>query len=187
MIYGNYEEVSQSNGREWRAVSPPAFLNRGVRSSILRPRFTTNKGTFRPQRIDDIGDLRGRSISRRVTLATDRRRSGFPISYPNTLSIVGISQTRSPTPGPSLEVARYEETRVLAIVRKCAEKGIHATPKSLVRGRGTFRHIELPRRYNLKRTDEFTFARYAPPFSLEAFDSSRSRVCTLAVYPICSR
>ncbi|KAL0126059.1 hypothetical protein PUN28_004871 [Cardiocondyla obscurior] len=46
--------------------------------------------------IDDIGNLRGRSISRRVTLAIDRRCSGFPISYPDALPIVGILSVNEP-------------------------------------------------------------------------------------------
>lgn len=162
-----------------RCAVSSAFLNRGV-ATHRGPWIQFEQRVPFVWNIDDTGDLRGRSISRRVTLATDRRRSGFPISCTDTLSIVGIPQMFTHAGALIRSGSARTNARALAIVRKRAEKGRNSrtTPRSSVRGRGG---ILSYRGGDLKRTGEFTFTRYGPPFSAESSDSSRSRA-TLSLF-----
>ena len=79
---------------------------------------------------------------------------------------------RSPTPRPSLEVVRHEQTRMFAIVRKCAEKGRNSrNPEDRWSEVEEYRGILSYRGGNLKQTGEFTFARgtslrFLPSFSI---------------------
>lgn len=119
LAFSNLRELQGSSAVERHAVSP-AFLNRSVATWYCGQDSVRTKGSF-IWNIDDTGDLWGRSISRRVTLATDRRRSGFPISCPDTLSIVGIPQTF--THAAVLIRSGSVRTNARARVRKYVEKG----------------------------------------------------------------
>lgn len=180
MIYGNYKEVPQSKGRTARRF---VGFPKSRRRNSLRPGFSSNKEALSSETSTTPAIFEG-----------DRYR-GALLLLPIVVALVSLYRASiryqssafrrcSPTPGRSLEVVRHVQTRDRA--EMCGERTELTQPRRARFGVEESCSILNYRGGNLKRTGEFTFARYAPPFSAESSDSSRSRA-TLAIYPICSR